>query len=72
MDRKIGWGVVVAVALEAMAALVWAGSAAERLTDVEQRLRDQRSVTERLARLEAEMTGARRQLDRIEERVSGK
>lgn len=70
VDRKITWGLVFAVVMEATAALVWAGAAAERLNDVELRLRDSQPVVERLARLEAEMGAARRQLDRIEGKMS--
>ena len=69
LDRKITYGLIFAVVLEAAAALIWAGGAAERLSDVEQRLAEHRTVAERLARLEAETAAVRRQLDRIERQV---
>ena len=69
-DRKLTLGVLLTIGLQLIGALMWAGAAAERLKSVETRLEQQRPVAERLARLEAEMVAARRQLDRIEQKVS--
>ncbi|MFC7290896.1 hypothetical protein [Hirschia litorea] len=69
-DRKLTLGVVFAIGMQLVAALVWTGAAAERLKSVEGQLVAQRPIGERLARLEAEMSAARRQLDRIEAKVS--
>ncbi|ACT58942.1 hypothetical protein [Hirschia baltica] len=69
-DRKLTLGVIVTIGLQLVAALMWTGAAAQRLKSVEGQLIEQRPVAERLARLEAEMSAARRQLDRIEAKVS--
>ena len=66
IESKMTLGLIFAMATQAIAALVWAGGAAERLDSVAQQLRDQRLVAERLARVEADVSAARRQLDRIE------
>ena len=66
IESKMTLGLIFAMATQAIAALVWAGGAAERLDSVEEQLRDQRLVAERLARVEADVSAARRQLDRIE------
>lgn len=65
-DLKITLAVVVALVLQAIGALLWAGRAAERLDAVERRLAEQQPVAERLARLEAQMAIAQASLDRIE------
>ncbi len=69
-DRKLTIGVLLTIGLQLIGAFMWAGAAAERLKTVENQLEQQRPVAERLARLEAEMVAARRQLDRIEQKVS--
>ena len=66
IESKITLGLVFAMAMQAATAIIWAGGAAQRLSAVEQQLRDQRLVAERLARVETEVSAARRQLDRIE------
>lgn len=70
LDRKLSIGVLITIMLQLVGALLWTGAAAERLKTVEAQLIEQRPVAERLARLEAEMSAARRQLDRIEQKVS--
>lgn len=69
-DRKLTIGVLLTIGLQLIGALMWTGAAAERLKSVEAQLTEQRPIAERLARLEAEMGAARRQLDRIEQKVS--
>ena len=59
-----------ALVLQAIAALLWVGSAAHRLQVVETRLDASATVSERLVRLEAEMIAVRSMLDRIDDRLS--
>lgn len=70
IESKITLGLIFAMATQAVAALVWAGGAAQRLDAVETQLRDSQPVAERLARVEAELSAARRQLDRIEGKLA--
>ena len=69
IESKVTLGLIFAMAVQAVAALVWAGSAAERLSGVEERVAAAQPVAERLARLETEIVAVRRQLDRIERRL---
>ena len=52
LDRQVSIGLLVAVALQAATALLWAGRASARIDDLRQRLDAQAPVAERLARLE--------------------
>jgi hypothetical protein len=64
--RKIPAAVIAALAVQAIAGLMWAGAAAARITALEDKVGEQRQVTERLARLEEQSLAARAALDRIE------
>ncbi|MEM9668817.1 MAG: hypothetical protein AAF950_07805 [Pseudomonadota bacterium] len=68
-DRRISLAVIFAVFVQTAGALVWAGSASERLAMVENEIDQSRDVVERLARLEAELEAVRHQLDRIERKI---
>lgn len=68
-ERKMTWGVVLALLVQAGGALVWAGAAAERIETLEQAVDARRPVAERLARVETELIAMRGQLDRIERRL---
>ncbi|MEO0881485.1 MAG: hypothetical protein AAFY34_02020 [Pseudomonadota bacterium] len=68
-DRRITLAVIVAIFVQTASAFVWAGSAGERLSMVEQEIDHSRHVTERLARVEAELEAVRHQLDRIERKI---
>lgn len=68
-DPKIGWAILIAIALEAVGGLLWTGQAAARLTAVEQRQVAFDPTAERLARLEAQLAEARITLGRIEDRL---
>jgi primosomal protein N'' len=68
-DNRFGIALVVALVLETAGALMWAGRAAARLDEVEQRLALQQPVAERLARLEVRADDARAALERIERRL---
>jgi len=69
LDRQISVAVLVAVALQAAAALMGAGRASARIDDLRQRLDAQAPVAERLARLEAQADATRASLARIESKL---
>ena len=70
IESKITLGLIFAMLMQAVAGFIWAGGAAQRLSQVETQLRDSQPVAERLARVEAELSAARRQLDRIEGKLA--
>jgi hypothetical protein len=69
LDRQVSAAVLVAVALQAATALMWAGRAGARIDDLRQRLDAQAPVAERLARLEAQADATRASLARIESKL---
>ncbi len=69
IDTRITVAIVLAIALETIGALLWAGAAAQRLDTVERQIVARADVSERLARVEAELGAVRLQLDRIERRL---
>lgn len=69
IDRRVTLAVILAIAAQMAAALVWAGAAAQRLDALERAQRVARTEPERLARLEARLDHITRQLDRIEARL---
>jgi Tfp pilus assembly protein PilX len=69
MDLKVSLAVLLTLALEAAGAMLWVGSAAQRISALETSIAAQAPVNERLARLEAEMAAARASLTRIESRL---
>ena len=69
VDRKVTIALIFAVFMQTAGALMWMGAAAERLDVLERDVEAQRGVPERLARLEAEISVIRNQLDRIEGKV---
>jgi hypothetical protein len=69
LDRQVSVGLIVAVVLQAAAALMWAGRASARLDDMQRRLDTQAPVAERLARLEEQAGATRAALDRIEAKL---
>ncbi|MFN3910778.1 hypothetical protein [Hyphomonas sp.] len=71
-DRRLTIGVVLAVAVQTAGVLMWAGAAAERVSTLEERVREARPVAERLARVEAELGAMRVQLDRIERKLEAR
>ncbi len=68
VDGRMTLALLVTICLEAMAGLVWVGAAAQRLTVLEASVTAQQPITERMARIEVQMTGVRTTLDRIENR----
>jgi len=69
LDRQISVALIVAVALQAAAALMWAGRASARIDEMQSRLNAQAPVAERLARLEEQASASRAALDRIEAKL---
>jgi hypothetical protein len=69
IDPRITLALILALFLETAGGLVWAGRAAARLDEVERAVATQPEVAERLARLEEQVSDARRSLARIEARL---
>jgi hypothetical protein len=69
IDPRVTLALILALFLETAGGLIWAGRAAARLEDVERAVATQPEVAERLARLEEQVTDARRSLARIERRL---
>ncbi len=69
IDPRVTLALILALMLETVGGLIWAGRAAARLEEVERAVATQPEVAERLARLEEQMTDARRSLARIERRL---
>jgi hypothetical protein len=69
IDPRITFALILALFLETAGGLMWAGRAAARLDEVERAVATQPEVAERLARLEEQVSDARRSLARIEQRL---
>ncbi|QTC91589.1 hypothetical protein [Brevundimonas goettingensis] len=67
--RKVPVALIVALVMQTIGGLVWAGSAAARISTLEDRVGEQRLVAERLARLEEQGLATRTAVDRIERRL---
>jgi len=67
--RKLATGLTVALVVQTIGGLVWAGGAAARIATLEDRVGEQRLVAERLARLEEQGIATRAVLTRIETRL---
>ena len=70
--RKIPVAVIVALAVQTVGGLVWAGGAAARIATLEERVGEQRLVAERLARLEEQSLATRAAVERVEMRLEGR
>ena len=69
--RKIPVALIVALMVQTVGGLVWAGGAAARIATLEEQVAEQRLVAERLARLEAQGEAVRASVERIERRLEG-
>ena len=69
--RKIPVAVITALLVQTIGALLWAGGAAARIETLEERVGEQRLVSERLARLEEQGVATRAAVERIERRLEG-
>ncbi|RZJ01483.1 MAG: hypothetical protein EON90_02565 [Brevundimonas sp.] len=70
--RRIPTALLIALAAQAIAGLVWAGGAAARIGSLETRLSEQGAAAERLARLEEQSLATRAAVDRIERRLEAR
>ena len=69
--RRIPTALLVAVVVQTIGGLVWAGGAAARIAALEDRVGEQRLVAERLARLEEQSLATRAAVERVEVRLEG-
>jgi hypothetical protein len=69
VDTRLTLALLVTICLEAVAGLLWVGAAAQRLNVLEANVSAQQPITERMARIETQMSGMRATLDRIETRI---
>lgn len=67
--KRIPMALVVALMVQTIGGLVWAGGAAARIATLEERVGEQRLVAERLARLEEQGVATRAAVERIETRL---
>lgn len=67
--KKTATALGVALAIQTVGGLVWAGGAAARIATLEDRVGEQRLVAERLARLEEQGAATRASVQRIETRL---
>jgi hypothetical protein len=68
-ETRVTVAVGAALVIQTAAALLWAGAAAERLSQLEERAGASSEIIERTARLEEQMAGARAALARIEAKL---
>ncbi|WEK40240.1 MAG: hypothetical protein P0Y50_01160 [Candidatus Brevundimonas colombiensis] len=69
--RRVPTALLIAVVVQTVGGLVWAGGAAARIGTLEQRVGEQRLVAERLARLETQGEATAAAVERIERRLEG-
>ena len=69
--KKMATALAVALAVQTIGGLVWAGGAAARIATLEARVGEQRLVAERLARLEEQGVATRAAVERIERKLEG-
>jgi len=69
--RRVPTALLIALAAQTVAGLVWAGGAAARIGTLESRVEEHRLVAERLARLEEQGLATRVAVERIERRLEG-
>lgn len=70
--RRVPTALLIALAAQAVAGLVWAGGAAARIGTLETQVAEQRLVAERLARLEEQSLATRAAVERVEQRLEGR
>lgn len=70
--RRVPTALPIALTVQTVGGLVWAGGAAARIGTLEERVGEQRLVSERLARLEEQSTATRAAVERIETRLEAR
>ena len=68
-DKRVPAALVAAFLLQTAGALFWAGSAAERIADLERTLHTDQAAIEKVAVLEEQVRGIKESLDRIESKL---
>lgn len=68
-DLRLTLAILLTLVLQAIAALLWVGAAAQRLDNLESEVKLQQPILERMARIEAQVAGVRSSLDRIENHI---
>ena len=68
-ETRVAIALIGAMSAQTIAALLWAGGAAERLTQLESRLDRAQDISERVARLEEQGSYIRTTLIRIEKKI---
>ena len=68
-DLRLTLAILLTLVLQAIAALLWVGAAAQRLDNLEAEIKLQQPISERMARIEAQVAGVRSSLDRIENHI---
>lgn len=69
LDRRVPIALILAIVIQTAGALVWAGSAAERLSFLERGAAQTGAIGERTARLEEQTRHLQATLDRIEAKL---
>lgn len=69
LDRTVGIGIIVTLAVQSAGALMWGGAAEARLQNLEKTTMTSPPMAERMARMEEQVTMARQSLERIEHRL---
>ena len=69
--KRIPVALIVALLVQTIGGLIWAGGAAARISTLEDRVGEQRLVAERLARLEEQGAATRAAVERMERRLEG-
>ncbi|MCE2890346.1 MAG: hypothetical protein ACK5XZ_05580 [Hyphomonadaceae bacterium] len=68
-DFRLTLAILLTLVLQAIAALLWVGAAAQRLDNLESEIKLQKPILERMARIEAQVAAVRSSLDRIENHI---
>lgn len=66
LDRTVTVGLIFTVLIQTAGGLIWAGSAAARLSSLEEQIATNSGISERLARLEGQTSQMATSLSRIE------
>ena len=69
MEKRLPAALVAAFLLQTAGALFWAGSAAERIADLERTRTSDQAAIEKVAVLEEQVRGIKESLDRIENKI---
>lgn len=69
LQKRVSAAVLIALAVETAGGLLWAGATIERIDTLERQIAESRPVSERLARVEAQLEAMRSQLNRIETKL---